>query len=292
MPLTFLSHQAPVLPLKIAAPGWCDGTALVIGSMAPDLVFVLHGTRWYPDAHGLAEQLWLCLPLTIVLTWVVKRVVAGPLGANLPDAGPLHLRDYARLDAWRVPLRPLPWLVLLASALIGSCSHLALDSFTHGFGWVVQNVGLLRTELFVLPAIAPGRTVFVHDALQLAGTVVGALVTVWCLLVIGRRRLLVEWYPTAPTPPPTAAGRRILVAGIAAGLLGGLVVATMTRQVGGAHDLIIRVTVLTFVGLLAGCVRARRASQAEGEAEAPSACEVEVPRVRSRCRRRPAGRRG
>jgi len=52
MPFTFLSHQAPVLPLKIAAPRWFDGTALVLGSMAPDLFFVTHGSDCYIGAHG------------------------------------------------------------------------------------------------------------------------------------------------------------------------------------------------------------------------------------------------
>ncbi|MDP4013047.1 MAG: DUF4184 family protein [Candidatus Nanopelagicales bacterium] len=46
MPLTFGSHQAVVLPLKMLKPRWFDGTALVIGSMAPDLFFLTHGTAW------------------------------------------------------------------------------------------------------------------------------------------------------------------------------------------------------------------------------------------------------
>src|SRR4051812_19906912 len=53
VPLTILAHQAAVLPLKLARPRWFDGTALVIGSMAPDLVFVLHGTNLYTDAHRI-----------------------------------------------------------------------------------------------------------------------------------------------------------------------------------------------------------------------------------------------
>jgi hypothetical protein len=274
VPLTFLSHQAPVLPLKLAAPRWFDGTALVVGSMAPDLVFVLHGTRWYPEAHAVGAQLWVCLPLTIVLTWVIKRVVAGPLGVHLPDGGPFHLRDYARLASWRLPRRALPWLVLLSSALIGSCSHLVLDSFTHGFGFVVTRVAVLRAEMFTLPAVLSGRTVFVHDLLQLGGTVVGAAITLWCLLVIGRRRLLLEWYPHAPPirpSMPTTRSRRLLAVGSVAGLVAGLAVAVCTRHVGGAQDLVIRLAAMTFVGLVAGCVGARRAAASPGLPDASPA---------------------
>jgi hypothetical protein len=100
VPFTFASHQGPVLPLKIAAPGLFDGTALAIGSMAPDLVFALHGSPWYVEAHALGAQFWFCLPLTIALTWLVKARVAGVLAPHLPGAGAFRLRDYGLLAAW------------------------------------------------------------------------------------------------------------------------------------------------------------------------------------------------
>ena len=43
MPLTFLSHQAVVLPLKLRAPRSVSGTAPVLGSVAPDV-------EYYPGA--------------------------------------------------------------------------------------------------------------------------------------------------------------------------------------------------------------------------------------------------
>jgi hypothetical protein len=268
LPLTFLSHQAPVLPLKIAAPQWFDGTALVVGSMVPDLVFLTHGTDWYVDAHAVVPQLWLCLPLTIVLTWISKRVVAGPLAAHMPDAGTLHVHDYGRLDAWRLPTRPLGWLVLAGSALVGSFSHLLFDSFTHGFGWFVQNFDPLQAQAFELPTALTGRPVYVHDLLQLAGTVVGAFITLWCLFVIGRRRLLIDWYPVPDTLEPTTASRRHLVFGVSAGFASGLGTALVTRHVGGAQDLINRIADLTFVGVVLGSVSARSSMILRREAAA------------------------
>ena len=44
MPFTFFAHQAPVLPVAWAWPNATDGVALVIGSMAPDLAYVLNGS--------------------------------------------------------------------------------------------------------------------------------------------------------------------------------------------------------------------------------------------------------
>lgn len=260
MPLTFFSHQAPVLPLKIIAPRWFDGTALVTGSMAPDLFFVTQGTDWYVDAHGSWAGFAACLPLTLLLTWIINRVIAGPLGSNLPDLGSFHLREYARLEGWRWPSAPRGWVVLLWSALLGAFSHVLIDSFTHGFGWVVRNVDALEAEAFVLPESLTGRIVYVHDFLQIGGTVIGAAITVWCLHYIGRRRLLVRWYPDEPVSEATIECRRLLGIWTAAGLSVGVAAAGLAAHVGGAQDFIIRVAGVTFVGLLAGCVHVRRSA--------------------------------
>ena len=257
MPFTFLSHQPPVLPLKIAAPRMFDGTALVIGSMVPDLVFVTHGTDLSVDAHGVGPQFWLCLPVTLVLTWIVKRHVAGPVALHLPDLGPFHLRDFARLSRWAPPRTLRSWAVLVASALIGSFSHIGLDSFTHGFGWVVEHVDALRSPLFVLPSRLGGRTVFVFDLLQVGGTVVGGAITVWCLHVIGTRRLLIEWYPDAPVLTPTPRSRRILTRATALGIATGIVVGVVMIRVGGPQDLVIRIADGLLAGLAIGACRAR-----------------------------------
>ncbi|WP_367319789.1 DUF4184 family protein [Streptomyces sp. HUAS ZL42] len=41
MPLTFPSHAAAVMPLKIRRPHWFDGVALVVGSTVPDLPYAV-----------------------------------------------------------------------------------------------------------------------------------------------------------------------------------------------------------------------------------------------------------
>jgi hypothetical protein len=257
MPFTYLSHQAPVLPLKMVAPRWFDGTALVIGSMLPDLAYITQGSRWYVDAHDAVAQLWFCLPLTLVITWAVKRVIAGPLGAHLPDLGRFHLRDYGRLGGWRMPRTVTGVLVLITSALIGTYSHIAMDSFTHGWGWVAQHIDVLRTEI-TIPRRFSSRTVPVYDFLQIAGTIVGALITIWCLAFIGKRRMVTEWYPDAPPLRPTSASRRRLVGWIVAGLVAGLLVTAATLDLGGDQSYINRVGDITFVGLLIGCAMAGR----------------------------------
>src|SRR6476661_10963428 len=83
MPLTFFAHQVPVIPLKCLKPRWFDGTALCIGSMAPDFVYALEGTPWLFSTHTLLAQLTWTLPLTTAATLVFRHVGAAPLGASL-----------------------------------------------------------------------------------------------------------------------------------------------------------------------------------------------------------------
>src|SRR5438067_1960438 len=137
MPCTFFSHQAAVLPLKMARPQWFSGTALVIGSMAPDFEFALNGRTGWGLGHSLTGQFLFCLPVTLLLTWLVTRLVARPLALHLPEGGAFHLRDFHVLS--ETSRRPRYWLKVAPSALLGSFSHIGWDSFTHSAGWSAQH---------------------------------------------------------------------------------------------------------------------------------------------------------
>ena len=151
MPLTFLSHQAAVLPLKIAAPRATSGTALVIGSMAPDVEYLLRGYPTSVISHTWTGQLTFCLPVSIVLFLIVTRLVAEPAAANAPDWGQLRLEDYALLR--QQPSSVLHWGIVALSALAGSASHVLLDAadviiggapyhaLNASLAWVLANVG-------------------------------------------------------------------------------------------------------------------------------------------------------
>ena len=176
MPMTFLSHQAVVLPLKIAAPRVTSGTALVLGSMAPDVEYFVRGYATSTISHTALGQLTFCLPVTLALYWVVTRVIAEPAAAHVPRGGELRLSDYGLLRQQPGGLRHLP--VVAVSALIGSSSHVALDrmiaamggmpyhSMSASRGWIAANLALW---------------------LLLAG------VTILCMRYIGRNRLVQRW---------------------------------------------------------------------------------------------------
>ena len=102
---------------------------------------------------------WWCLPVTLLLTWVVRRA-APVVAAHLPAGGPLALRDYGVLGSVRHR-----WYVVLWSALLGAGSHLLWDGFTHSpatNGWAVARLpGLTGEAVAGIPWFrrAPARVV-------------------------------------------------------------------------------------------------------------------------------------
>ena len=185
MPLTFLSHQAVVLPLKMVAPSRTSGTALVLGSMAPDVEYFV---RTYPTAtisHTWPGLVTFCLPVALVLFWIVTRVVAEPLALHLPPGGEFRLSEYTLLREQPNTLRH--WGVVAASALVGSASHLVLDRLS-GF-WSTLPIG--EPTSWLPREALPSSEAWIIA--KLTTWIVLALVTVVLLRQIGRRRLLRQW---------------------------------------------------------------------------------------------------
>lgn len=168
MPLTFPTHPAAVLPLKLWRPRWFDEIALVVGAMAPDLAYALDGSGLpvWPLSHRVPGLVLWCLPVTLVLTWLLRRV-APVVAAHLPAGGPFALADYGALGRSRPA-----WPIVVVSALLGAASHLALDR---------------------LEAVAPASEYVMH--------VLGFVGLLSTVLAIGRGRLLRRWHGE-PLPVP------------------------------------------------------------------------------------------
>jgi len=200
VPFPLLAHQAPILPLKRWRPDWFSGTALVMGSIAPDLEY-LTSTR--PRAagfcHSLEGQFLFCLPVSLAVIVYFHRM---RLGEALASRLGWPLLAKAASDA--VGLDGL--FKVIVSTLCGSFSHLALDAFTHR--WVPKHLGFLgywRRGSFLMSA---------QGAAQLLLTAVGAVITVWLV-----RKMIKE---AEPAPPVRSDGRRLLMASALVGaVLGG-----------------------------------------------------------------------
>jgi hypothetical protein len=183
MPLTYLSHQSVVIPLKIAAPRAVSGTALVLGSIAPDVNYYLEGYASNPSTHSWPAQLTFCLPVTLALYWLVTRVIAVPLAAHLPDAGSFRLHDYALVA--NQPSGPGHWLTVAISAVIGSATHVLLDRYTGGWSRSYGSSAWPPGEW--LPSDAA------WIAAQIGTWIVLGVITIVQLRKIGRERLLRRW---------------------------------------------------------------------------------------------------
>ncbi|MEC3992148.1 DUF4184 family protein [Actinacidiphila sp. DG2A-62] len=182
MPFT-LSHPAAVLPFlsEGRARGRLAGSALVAGSLAPDVPFftdsLVHGTF----AFGEVTHRWWAVPTVdvviaaaLVVSW--HGLLREPLVALLPG----RWADAAEeLTAPRGRARDAAgagWFAL--SAALGAATHVAWDAFTHG--------GRLGVRL--LPVLA--RTVHgrpVYWLLQCGFSVLGLGVLAWAVPRVLRR---------------------------------------------------------------------------------------------------------
>lgn len=141
MPLTFFAHQGPLLPLLQRHRTNVDALCIVVGSMAPDFAYVLHRSRWSLWAHEGWAIVWWNVPVTLLVAWIVARVIAPVLADHLPDLGRFHLRDYRGLATHRFTVWSPLW------ALAGALSHIGLDHFTHEWGWLATNVEWFGRDL-------------------------------------------------------------------------------------------------------------------------------------------------
>ncbi|MEV4755357.1 DUF4184 family protein [Micromonospora sp. NPDC049559] len=225
MPLTFPSHLAPVLPLKLWRPRWFDGVALVCGAVAPDLSYVATNGRGdlFADTHALPALLWWCLPVALAGTWLLRRS-AGTIAAHLPRSRWFAWRDYGVLGSVRHR-----WWITVGSALLGAATHVGWDWLTHTDGWLSTLFGVHWYEATGVPW---------WTVSDLTSTAVGALVTVLLAARIGRRRLLLAGAapPARPVPrrPGVFWGGAAVVAAVGCAALphlpaAGLLAATVVR---------------------------------------------------------------
>ncbi|WP_155368586.1 DUF4184 family protein [Catellatospora vulcania] len=169
MPLTFPSHAALPLPLKLWRPRWFDGVALTVGAASPDLAYALDGSGLpvFPLSHQWPGVVLFCLPVTLAGALLVRRAAA-VVAAHLPRRpAALALRDYGVLGTGRPAL-----VVSVGSALLAAASHLVWDRLTE-------------------PA----------PVLDLASTAGGALAALALAVHVGRHRLLRAWHGEPPARP-------------------------------------------------------------------------------------------
>jgi Domain of unknown function (DUF4184) len=174
MPFTF-AHPAAAMPLHRPLGRYGVVSALVIGSLSPDLTYFLPFAIARSDSHSLIGLVWFCLPVTLVSYLLFHLLLKGPLLGLLPG---FALR---RLGAHTSSFRSLPsssWTPVVVSSLAGATTHIFWDSFTHQTGSAVTLLPLLRVYLFEFA----GYPIHAYKLLWHGSTGVGLALLGWWIL--------------------------------------------------------------------------------------------------------------
>jgi hypothetical protein len=167
------AHAAAAWPLHRAAKR-LPLAALVIGTFAPDLEYMLRLRPVGKFGHTPAGLVLFCLPATLAAFWVWWTLVRPALTPLLP-AG-LRRAAEAPPPGRRSDLYPLA----MVAALLGAATHIFWDGFTHWNGWGVA--------LFpVLLEPAPGIWMQWCYLAQYVSSVVGLIVIAAWIVVTLRR---------------------------------------------------------------------------------------------------------
>lgn len=130
MPYT-ISHAAAVLPFSRWLARWRVLSAVVIGSLVPDLGYLMpsHPPRFF--THSAPSLITFSLPFGLLFYWVFQRVMKTPLLSVLPDQAYMRWRPFAAPASLN---NPRQWALAALGVLVGATTHLAWDGFTHEEG--------------------------------------------------------------------------------------------------------------------------------------------------------------
>jgi hypothetical protein len=198
VPIT-LAHPVAVLPLRrLGLPM----TALVIGTMVPDIPLFL-GWRWgYALSHSVLGVLTADVALGVVVGVIWVYLVRDALVDLSPSPVRHRLAPSTRLDA-------RSWLLALPALMIGSLTHVVWDSFTHTGRWGARQLGWLSTEHAGLAGAS---------WLQYVSGVLGLMVVAGAMLRHVRRQPYVDTDPRQRVLPvwtlPCVVAMAALVGGV------------------------------------------------------------------------------
>ncbi|UKN01443.1 DUF4184 family protein [Paracrocinitomix mangrovi] len=171
MPFTF-SHPAIILPLTKINKKYISATALVAGSMAPDFEYFINMRMIQRHGHTISGMFYYDLPLAILLCFVFHLFIRDALIKYTPIPFKKQLNNYYNFD-WLTRFKKY-YLTIIISALIGVCSHLFWDSFTHANRYFVELIPFLRESSSVL-----GYTFSNYTCAQYISSLIGALAIVF-----------------------------------------------------------------------------------------------------------------
>ncbi|WP_035792610.1 DUF4184 family protein [Kitasatospora mediocidica] len=273
MPFT-LSHPAAVLPLLsgVRGRGPLVASALVAGSMAPDVPFFAASLRPGLYRHGALTHRWWAVPTLDVA--IAGALVAGWYGVRVPLLALLPDPWAAAATAATAPSGRRPGggeaAAFALSAAVGAATHVGWDAFTHQGRAGVRLLPALNREVAGVP---------LYTVLQYGTS---------ALALGGLGRYLARELPVAPPAPATrppspatlppvsggrGAGRRLLGAAAVLGAAHRVARSARVRGPGQPRSLIADLCFGAGAGAAAGAVLlAARRRSSQPQARAAQAC--------------------
>lgn len=124
-----LAHPAATLPLRRWCPRYFAFSALVVGSLVPDLAASIDDWEYF--SHTILGSFVFCLPVGLLTLWILRQV-GGPLVATLPSPHREVLLPFCVAP-------PNSAIQMIMSLLLGSWLHIVWDLFTHDYSWLVRH---------------------------------------------------------------------------------------------------------------------------------------------------------
>ena len=171
MPVTLPAHAAAVLPfVRFRA---LHATALVVGSIAPDMAYLIG--KYGAFLHTPQGIVFGCVPLGLFALIWAEALLLPALRASLPSWGGLQWARYA--GSRGLPIGFMGWIWAAVSIAIGAATHVIWDGFTHRGQWPASALyAHLTTDV-------TGETMSVPAFLQWACSFAGtSIVAIWMLL--------------------------------------------------------------------------------------------------------------
>jgi hypothetical protein len=173
MPFT-AAHPALVLPLIRPFSRFRAGSALVIGSVIPDIVYFLPWPRPTPGygSHTLPGLLVFCLPMGLAAVIGYEVLFRKPLESLLPRGVFARLLPSAPTTAsssFQVAA------AVVAGVLIGALTHIGWDLLANPAGAVLRRIPWATTNLLTVG----GYRLYPYRIAEHGGTLLGLLAIAW-----------------------------------------------------------------------------------------------------------------
>lgn len=188
MPFT-TAHVAAILPIEKHFGRYFSTTALIIGSVSPDLEYIIRMTLLGHYGHTILGIFIFDLPVGFALYIIYHGVVHKKLIAHLPQFFYSRFSDAENFE-W-IPYIKKNLFTIIISLLLGTVTHLVWDSFTHNEEYVLARyLTILVNNVTFL-----GKQYPIYAIFQIISTVVGMIYIFWFVYQLPQKPKIQETNP-------------------------------------------------------------------------------------------------